>query len=79
MLKHILADQDEQDTSTASKTLELLSYLVKSMTEIKPITYFYQQFKNIFKVDISGIFQTWATELERLIKSHQGLLVLKNV
>lgn len=34
------------------------TFLMESMTELKPIGHLDQRLKHIFKVDISGIFQT---------------------
>lgn len=49
------------------------------MTELKPITRLFQNFKNIFKVDIFIILQIWTKELESLEKPDQLICVLKNV
>lgn len=55
------------------------TFLMESMTELKPLGHPDQKLKNIFKVDISGIFQTCIKELELPIRSHQCTHVLKNV
>lgn len=69
-------DQYGPDILAASKATYLLSYLMDSITELHPIIYLCQKLKNIFKVDISGLFHTQPRELEFSI-SQLGPLVVK--